>query len=168
MEEISQGKKKKTGLYLPEPLFWRLKQSIAARQFSQDATAIEEAIRVWLAADVPALKQYAAQHNLTLEEAARDAVLSYLVPKDYSASMTERLQSDEQEESYGLDEEFSPALAADIRRVIGLVVEFARRKPEKLPVLEEGILAHVRQASSVSGKAAGGAIRPPTPIARKR
>lgn len=168
MEEIPQGKKKKTSLYLPEPLFWRLKQSIAARQVSQDATAIEEAIRVWLAADIPALKQYAAQHNQTLEEAAHDAVLHYLVPKDYSASMTERLESGEQEESYGLDEEFSTELIADIKRVISLVIEFARRKPEKLPVLEEGILAHVRQGPSIPGKTAGGSVRPPTPIARKR
>lgn len=157
----------KSGIEMPVDLKRRVQHALVDRDLKmKEASA--EAFEVWLAADIPALKQYAAQHNQTLEEAAHDAVLHYLVPKDYSASMTERLESGEQEESYGLDEEFSTELIADIKRVISLVIEFARRKPEKLPVLEEGILAHVRQGPSIPGKTAGGSVRPPTPIARKR
>lgn len=46
-------KKIKTSLYLPEDVFWKLKEETVRRRFSTDTAAMEEAIKTWIDAPEP-------------------------------------------------------------------------------------------------------------------
>src|SRR6266481_7690604 len=52
-----KAKKIKTSIYLPEDIFWRLKETSTARRMT-DTAAMQAAIEQWIAADPKMLNQH--------------------------------------------------------------------------------------------------------------